>query len=141
MLLVAEGNREGDLPFDKVKLDLAEEKSARSAPARWPRPTPTRAGQGQGRRRQVAEGALPGQVRRQRTKADAKTAAKAKTPKPGPRAGFRRAAAPRRPACSRAAGRDGAIVEGLGVSNALSKAAFELQAGAPLAGPFEIAGS
>jgi len=42
---------------------------------------------------------------------------------------------------SRRGSREGAIVEGLGISNALSKAAFELKPNAPLAGPFEIAGS
>ena len=50
--------------------------------------------------------------------------------------------APRRPGLfSRRGSREGAIVEGIGVSNALAKAAFALTPGAPLAGPFEVAGS
>jgi hypothetical protein len=37
--------------------------------------------------------------------------------------------------------REGARVEGIGVSNELAKAAFALKPEAPLAGPFEVAGS
>ncbi|HVR03100.1 MAG TPA: hypothetical protein VMT47_13265, partial [Polyangia bacterium] len=36
---------------------------------------------------------------------------------------------------------EGAMVEGIGVSNDLAKAAFALTTAAPLAGPFEVAGS
>ena len=74
-LLVAEGNREGNMPFDKVKLELAEEKiCAKSALARWPRPTPRpRWPSAKAERRQVAEGAVPGQGRRQSPTARATT--------------------------------------------------------------------
>src|SRR6185436_8590437 len=37
--------------------------------------------------------------------------------------------------------REGAMVEGIGVSNDLAKAAFSLTPAAPLAGPFEVSGS
>ena len=37
--------------------------------------------------------------------------------------------------------REGAMIEGIGVSNELAKAAFALTTAAPLAGPFEVAGS
>jgi peptidyl-prolyl cis-trans isomerase D len=39
------------------------------------------------------------------------------------------------------AGREGAIVEGIGVSNPLAKAAFALTDAAPIAGPFEVGGT
>ncbi len=39
------------------------------------------------------------------------------------------------------AGREGAIVEGIGVSNPLAKAAFALTDVAPVAGPFEVSGT
>jgi peptidyl-prolyl cis-trans isomerase D len=136
-LLVAEGTRDGDLPFDKVKLDLAEEKL-----------------------REERSGAL--------AKADAEAAmAKAKAGSSGgkslkelfpPKADDKDEAKPSKLAklpgsdsdapraeetglFARRGSREGAIVEGLGISNALSKAAFELKPDAPLAGPFEIAGS
>ena len=136
-LLVAEGNREGDLPFDKVKLDLADEKIREERVGRAGQGRRRGgAGQGQGRQRQVAERAVPAQVDDD-DKADAKTGKLAKLPPPD-------ADAPRAEETglfSRRGSREGAIVEGLGVSNALTKAAFELKPDAPLAGPFEIAGS
>jgi len=134
-LLVVEGNREGDLPFDKVKLELAEEKireersgalakaDAEAAMAK------AKAGSG----KTLKELFPP----KSDDKDDAKPSKLAKLPAAD-------ADAPRAEETglfSRRGSREGAIVEGLGISNALSKAAFELRPDAPLAGPFEIAGS
>jgi peptidyl-prolyl cis-trans isomerase D len=134
-LLVVEGNREGDLPFDKVKLELAEEKireersgalakaDAEAAMAK------AKAGSG----KTLKELFPP----KSDDKDDSKPSKLAKLPATD-------ADAPRAEETglfSRRGSREGAIVEGLGISNALSKAAFELRPDAPLAGPFEIAGS
>jgi peptidyl-prolyl cis-trans isomerase D len=134
-LLVVEGNREGDLPFDKVKLELAEEKvreersgalakaDAEAAMAK------AKAGSG----KTLKELFPP----KSDDKDDAKPSKLAKLPAAD-------ADAPRAEETglfARRGSREGAIIEGLGISNALSKAAFELRPDAPLAGPFEIAGS
>ena len=136
-LLVVEANREGDLPFDKVKLELAEEKireersgalakaDAEAAMAK------AKAGSG----KTLKELFPPKSDDKDEAKADAKPSKLAKLPD---------ADAPRAEETglfSRRGSREGAIVEGLGISNALSKAAFEIRPDAPLAGPFEIAGS
>ena len=138
-LLVVEGNREGDLPFDKVKVELAEEKireersgalakaDAEAAMAK------AKAGSGKSLKELFP------------TKSDDKDDSKAEA-KPGKLAKLPAADsdAPRAEETglfARRGSREGAIVEGLGISNALSKAAFELRPDAPLAGPFEIAGS
>ena len=144
VLLVGEGSREGDLPFDKVKLDLADEKirqersgllakaDADAALAR------ARAAGGKSLKE-----VFPAKAEKSDDKGDSDAAAKAQARGKGG------AAAPDVDAptaeetglFARRGGREGAIVEGLGVSNALSKAAFDLKPEAPLAGPFEIAGS
>ena len=137
-LLVAEGTREGDLPFDKVKLDLADEKirgersgalakaDAEAALAK------AKADDGK-----TLKELFPPKDDKADAKPDAKPSKLAKLPALD-------ADAPRAEETglfSRRGSREGAIVEGLGVSNALTKAAFELKPGAPLAGPFEISGS
>ncbi len=134
-LLVVEGNREGDLPFDKVKLDLAEEKLREERSGALAKAdaeaamTKAKAGSG----KTLKELFPP----KSDDKDDAKPSKLAKLPAAD-------ADAPRAEETglfSRRGSREGAIVEGLGISNALSKAAFELRPDAPLAGPFEIAGS
>jgi len=134
VLVVAEGSREGDLPFDKVKLDLAEEKLREERSGALAKAD--------------AEAALA------KAKADGGKTLKELFPPKDDKAGSKEpsklaklpaldADAPRAEETglfSRRGSREGAIVEGLGVSNALTKAAFELKPGA-LAGPFEVSGS
>jgi peptidyl-prolyl cis-trans isomerase D len=134
-LLVVEGNREGDLPFDKVKLELAEEKirEERSGALAKADAEAAMAKAKAGSAKTLKELFPP----KSDDKADAKPSKLAKLPAAD-------ADAPRAEETglfSRRGSREGAIVEGLGISNALSKAAFELRPDAPLAGPFEIAGS
>jgi peptidyl-prolyl cis-trans isomerase D len=142
LLLVADANREGDLSFDKVKLDLADEKIRQDRAGALAKADATAAlAQAQ---TQVAAGKslkdlFPTKADKSDDKPEAKPPAKAA-------AGAATAIADAPSAeetglFARRGGRDGAVVEGLGVSNALSKAAFDLQPAAPLAGPFEIAGS
>jgi peptidyl-prolyl cis-trans isomerase D len=135
-----EGDREGNIPFDKVRLELAEEKVRAEAAG------------GQSKARAEAALAL---VKAETAKTPGKTlkdifpapaeddAAKgdstAKGAKPhatstAPRAEETGLFSPR-------GTREGAMVEGIGVSNDLAKAAFALTTAAPLAGPFEVAGS
>ena len=139
-LLTTDGAREGDLPFDKVKSELADEKlrqdkagalaraDAEAALAR------ARAAQGKALKDLFSGAPDKGDKSDRADKSD-KAADKALA------AGADAPRAEETGLFSRRGGRDGAIVEGLGVSNALSKAAFDLKPEAPLAGPFEVAGS
>lgn len=143
LLLVSEANREGDLPFDKVKLDLAEEKMRQDRAGALAKADAeaalTRARAAEGK---ALKDLFPGKSDKASDKADEK--ADKKADKALAKAGVPAADAPSAEETglfARRAGRDGAIVEGLGVSNALSNAAFALQPAAPVAGPFEIAGS
>jgi parvulin-like peptidyl-prolyl isomerase len=141
-LLVSEGTREGDLTFDAVKQELAAEKvrqekamtlaKADADAAMAQAKTPAGAGK-------TLKELFPGKPESKgQDKDETKTAARTKS-------GDDDASDAPRPEetglISRRAGRDGAVVEGIGTSNALSKAAFDLKTDAPLAGPFEIAGS
>ena len=138
-----EGAREGNVPFDKVDLELAEEK--------------VRAEGAGARAKARAEVALA-LARSESAKAPAKTLkdifpapAQDKDVKdvkdakhPDENGEAKVAAAPRAEETglfSPKATREGAMVEGIGVSNDLGKAAFALTTAAPLAGPFEVAGS
>ncbi|HET6149099.1 MAG TPA: SurA N-terminal domain-containing protein [Polyangia bacterium] len=154
VLLVSEASREGDLPFDKVKLELADEKlrqeragalakaDAEAALAR------ARAAQGKSLK-DLFPAKSDKSDKTHNTDKDGKDDKDDKDDKKPDRALAKAGAPPAADApsaeetglFSRRAGRDGAIIEGLGVSNALSHAAFALQPGAPVAGPFEIAGS
>jgi peptidyl-prolyl cis-trans isomerase D len=129
-LLVSDGNREGDLTFDQVKTELAEEKLRQEKVAAL-----TRAD---------AEAALA------QAKAPANAGKTLKELFPGQSDKDDKAAASEGAEAPRAeetgligrrGGRDGAIVEGIGVSNELSKAAFQLKPDAPLAGPFAVSGN
>ena len=147
LLLVSEANREGDLPFDKVKLDLAEEKIRQDRAGALAK-ADAEAALGKAR---AAEGKslkdlFPAKSDKTSDKASEKAEGKddKKADKALAKAGAPASDAPGAEETglfARRAGRDGAIVEGLGVSNALSNAAFALQPAAPVAGPFEIAGS
>jgi peptidyl-prolyl cis-trans isomerase D len=126
-----EGAREGNIPFDQVKLELAEEKvRAELAGA-----------QAKGR----AQAALalakssPG-----KTLKDLFPAPPEDKGDKGPDATASTSTAPRAEETglfSPRGTREGAMVEGIGVSNDLAKAAFSLTTAAPLAGPFDVAGS
>ena len=137
VLVVAEGSREGDLPFDKVKLDLAEEKlreERSGALAKADAEAALAKAKADGGK--TLKELFPPKDDKAEPKPDAKPSKLAKLPALD-------ADAPRAEETglfSRRGSREGAIVEGLGVSNALTKAAFELKPGA-LAGPFEVSGS
>jgi peptidyl-prolyl cis-trans isomerase D len=138
VLLVTEGTREGDLPFDKVKMELADEKlreersgalakaDAEAALAK------AKVDGGKGLKE-----VFPAKSDKTSDKSDDKPSKLAKLPPAD-------TDAPRAEETglfSRRGSREGAVVEGLGISNALSKSAFALKPDAPLAGPFELAGS
>jgi peptidyl-prolyl cis-trans isomerase D len=145
-----EGAREGKVPYDSVKLDLAAEK--------------LRSEQGAIRAKKDAEAALAlarAEVAKTGTTTSG-TTTPAKTLKdlfPAPPedktdkadkndASLARSAAASLTPRAEETGlfsprgtREGAMIEGIGVSNALAKVAFALTTAAPLAGPFEVAGS
>jgi peptidyl-prolyl cis-trans isomerase D len=118
-----EGSREGHIPFEAARTELAEEK--------------LRQEMGVAHAKAAAEAAL--------AKAKEKPAATLKTIYPPPtdtqEATDSDSAAPRVEETGLFALRstpEGAVVEGIGVSNEVAKAAFALTAEAPLAGPFAI---
>jgi peptidyl-prolyl cis-trans isomerase D len=131
-LTQVEGQREGNVPFEKVKLDLAEEK--------------LRQEKAEARAKTDAQAALV------KAKATPAKPLKEVYPAPADDKGEARAAdksggdtqAPRAEETgmfSPRSTRDGLVVEGIGASTALAKAAFALTNEAPLAGPFQVAGS
>ncbi|HEX3693850.1 MAG TPA: SurA N-terminal domain-containing protein [Polyangia bacterium] len=149
VLMVSSGSREGDLSFDQVKLELAADKlreqqtSARAKTDALAALTKAKAEPGK-----TLKDLFPGAADASKTdtaKADA--AKKEKAGKPGAKAGGATAEVADVPGAeetglfSLRGGHDGAIVEGIGVSNDLAKAAFALTSEAPLAGPFDVAGS
>ncbi len=139
VLLTADAAREGDLPFDKVKLDLADEKiRAERASALAKADAQAALAKAKATEGKTLKELFPTKDDKA-AKADDKTA-KAQAAKGGAPA-MESPSSEETGLFAQRGGRDGAIVEGLGVSNELSKAAFALQSGAPLAGPFEIAGS
>jgi peptidyl-prolyl cis-trans isomerase D len=130
-LTKVEAQREGNVPFADVKLELAEEK--------------VRAEKAGAQAKARAEAALA-VVRAEAAKNPAKTL---KDVFPAPAEDAKKdtageSLAPRAEETGLFAVRgtkEGALVEGIGVSNELAKAAFALTPAAPLAGPFEVAGS
>ena len=154
VLMVAEGGREGDLTFDQVKLDLASEKlreeqtTARAKTDALAALARAKAEPGKSLK-DLFPGSTPDKDKDKDAKADDKpakptkadkAASKDKAPAKGP-AIADAPGAEETGLFGRRAGRDGAIIEGIGVSNELSKAAFALTTEAPLAGPFEVAGT
>jgi peptidyl-prolyl cis-trans isomerase D len=118
-----EGSREGHIPFEAAKTELAEEK--------------LRQEMGVTRAKAAAEAAL--------AKAKAAPTSTLKTIYPPPsdtqEASATDTGAPRVEETGLFALRatpEGAVVEGIGVSNEVAKAAFALTAEAPIAGPFTI---
>ncbi|HEY2902614.1 MAG TPA: SurA N-terminal domain-containing protein [Polyangia bacterium] len=149
VLMISSGSREGDLSFEQVKLELAADKvreqqtSARAKADALAALTKAKAEAGK-----TLKDLFPGAADASKTdaaKADA--AKKDKAGKPGAKAGSATAEIADGPGAeetglfSLRGGHDGAIVEGIGVSNELAKAAFTLTPEAPLAGPFDVAGS
>jgi peptidyl-prolyl cis-trans isomerase D len=122
-----EGSREGKLDYDKAKPELAEEK--------------LREEQANARAKAAAAEALA------QVKADGGKTMKDVYPPPSDTdeaGGSDHGATPRVEETglfSLRATREGVVVEGIGVSNALAKAAFALTTDAPLAGPFDVNGS
>jgi peptidyl-prolyl cis-trans isomerase D len=123
-----EGAREGEISFDKAKLELAEEK--------------LREEQANAKAKAAAEAAL--------AKAKASTTSTLKTLFPPASDADESATTAAPPSAPRVeetglfalrATREGTIVEGIGISAPLAKAAFALTNEAPLAGPFEVGGS
>jgi peptidyl-prolyl cis-trans isomerase D len=121
-----EASREGEIPFDKAKLELAEEK--------------LREERGNAQAKAAAEAALA------KAKESPKTPLKTTFPPPSD-AEEASGAAPSGPPRVEETGlfalrasREGVIVEGIGTSTPLAKAAFALTPDAPLAGPFEVNG-
>lgn len=121
-----EGNREGNVSFDQAKLELAEEK--------------LREERANAQAKEAAAAVLA------KAKASPTTPLKTMFPAPSD-ADEASASAPGAPPrveetglFSLRAGREGAIVEGIGVSNEVAKAAFALTPESPLAGPFEVGG-
>jgi peptidyl-prolyl cis-trans isomerase D len=139
VLLVVEGTREGDLPFDKVKLDLADEKIRQDKAEALAKADAVAALD----KAKAADGKTLKELFPEKPAKSDKTDKGDKTDD-NPSDDKAETQAPRAEETglfARRGGREGAIVEGLGVSNALSKAAFELTPQTPLAGPFQIAGS
>jgi peptidyl-prolyl cis-trans isomerase D len=126
VLMVQEGSREGDLSFDQVKNELAVEK--------------LREERGSALAKAEAQAALA------KAKAAPTKTLKELFPKGDDKAEKAAGSAEDPPSAeetgliSLRGGRDGALLEGLGVSNELAKAAFALKPDAPLAGPFELSG-
>ncbi|HTA19125.1 MAG TPA: peptidyl-prolyl cis-trans isomerase, partial [Polyangia bacterium] len=127
-LTKVEDAREGTIPFEKVKLELAEEK--------------VRAEKAGAESKSRAQAAIV------LAKADPAKTLKDLFPAPAEEAKDKdepsKAAAPRAEETglfSPKGTREGAMIEGIGVSNDLAKAAFSLTTAAPLAGPFQVAGS
>jgi peptidyl-prolyl cis-trans isomerase D len=133
-----ENTREGNIPFADVKLELAEEK--------------VRAGLSTTRAKAAADAALalakadptktlkelfPGPSDDKTEDKDAK-AKPAKGAKPAAKADPHAPRAEETGLFAAHGTREGARVEGIGVSNALAKAAFALTTAAPVAGPFEV---
>jgi peptidyl-prolyl cis-trans isomerase D len=118
-LVVAEGSREGTLPFDKVRLDMAENE--------------LRQEKAKGKAKAEAEAAL----------ARAK-GAKDKTLKdlfPAPPEKLDTGEGVPRAEETGLFVRQGSVVEGIGTAPELAKAAFSLSTEAPFAGPFEVSSS
>jgi len=129
-LAVAEGTREGDIPFDAVKLDLAgEQLRGDRAKARAKADADAALVKAKAAQAKALKDVFPAPADKDKDPAKSKAQAKAKTPEA--------------PAAEETGlfTRRGAVVEGIGTSPELAKAVFELTPEAPFAGPVEVAGS
>lgn len=132
VIMKVEGSREGQISYDQVKLELAADK--------------LREERAKDKAKAAADEAL--------AKAKAHQADSLKTLFPSPKSDSDESQAAEKGAPGDAAPRveetglfalraskEGAVVEGIGVSTPLAKAAFALTTAAPLAGPFDVSGS
>lgn len=141
-LFVTSGSRQGTLSFDAVKSEMAEERIRQEKSvgiAKQHAEDALAAAKADGGGKTLKE-LFPGPA-----SADADAKAPAKTA-PKPPAKGDKAAKSAVPSDTRAEEtglftRRGSVVEQIGDSPELAKAAFDLKADAPLAGPFDIAGS
>jgi len=130
-LVVAEGSREGDIPFDKVRAELAEEQLRQDkAKARARADAEAAMAKARGAAGKTLKDLFP-------TAPDGEGAADGGKGKTGASA-F--SDAPRAEETGLFS-RRGAVVEGIGVSNDLAKAVFEMKPDAPLGGPYDVSGS
>ena len=124
-----EGKRDGSVSFEQAKLELAEQKLREERSDAKAKAAAAEA---------VAKlQAAPSQSMKElfpTATSDKDEANTAPDPAAGPRV-------EETGLFSLRASREGAIVEGIGVSNPLAKAAFALTAAAPAAGPFEVGGT
>jgi peptidyl-prolyl cis-trans isomerase D len=124
-----EGDREGNIPFEQVKLELAEEKVRAEAASMQAKARAEAAlAQAKAAPTKTLKDIFPAPAEDKDDKKDEGAAAQA------PRA-------EETGLFSARGTREGIMVEGIGVSNDLAKAAFALTTAAPLAGPFEVGGS
>jgi peptidyl-prolyl cis-trans isomerase D len=124
-----EGAREGTVTFEQAKLELAEGKLREErAKARAMADADAALAKAKATPGKPLKELYPG------ASEDKSDKSEAKHEEAGPRAEETGLFAAR-------SSRDGLIVEGIGPSNALAKAAFGLTTDAPLAGPFDVAGS
>lgn len=147
-LFTTSGKRQGTLSFDAVKADLAEERLKQDKAAAIAKQRAEAAlATAKVSPDQTLKQLFPGPNADATTGPDgkpvpAKVAAKAEGKIDGKTAG--KAAAPPSDARAEETGlftRRGTVVEQIGDSPELAKAAFDLKPAAPLAGPFEVAGS
>ncbi len=151
-LTKVEGTREGNVPFADVKLELAEEK-VRAEKAGVQAKTRAEAALATAKAElakaptKTLKDVFPGPQETKDdkdAKPDGKTSAKAAGKDKDKAPVMAEADAPRAEETglfSPRGTREGAMIEGIGVSNDLAKSAFALTTAAPLAGPYEVAGS
>jgi peptidyl-prolyl cis-trans isomerase D len=126
-----EDSREGTIPFDKVKLELAEEKvRAEAAGAQAKTQAEAALATAKGAPSKTLKDLFPGSSDDKDAKAKKDEGEVSSAPRAEETGLF-----------AAAGTREGVKVEGIGVSTELAKAAFGLTTAAPLAGPFEVAGS
>ena len=127
-LVVAEGSREGDIPFDKVRLELAEDQLRQDkAKARAKADAEAALAKAKGATAKSLKDLFPAPSDKDKEKDKNKLADAASGAPQAEETGLFI--------------RRGANVEGIGLSNELAKAVFALTTEAPFAGPIEVSGS
>jgi len=137
-IVLVEDAREGDIPFDAVRLELAEEALRKEkADARAKAVADAVVARANAEKDSPLATLFPGE--------DAAKAedAKAKVKNKKGKAGEPELAPGDVPKAEETGlfARHGAVVEGIGISNELADAVFALKTEAPIAGPFKVAGS
>jgi peptidyl-prolyl cis-trans isomerase D len=125
-LVVAEGAREGDIPFDKVRLELAEDQLRQEkAKARAKADADAALAKAKGASGKTLKELFPAPSDKDKDKTKVSDASSSAPQAEETGLFIRR----------------GANVEGIGLSNELAKAVFALTTEAPFAGPVEVSGS